>query len=62
MNIVPEIIFIVPYRNREVHREVFMKIMPEILEGLNYEIFFIHQNDKRPFNRGAVKNLGFKYV
>jgi len=62
MNIVPEIIFIVPYRNREVHREVFMKIMPEILEGLNYGIFFIHQNDKRPFNRGAVKNLGFKYV
>ena len=62
MNIVPEIIFIIPYRNREVHREVFMKIMPEILEGLNYEIFFIYQNDKRPFNRGAVKNLGFKYV
>jgi hypothetical protein len=59
---IPKIIIIVPYRDREVHRSAFVKIMPEILEDLNYNIFFIHQNDKRPFNRGAIKNIGFLYV
>ena len=59
---IPEKIFIVPYRNRRPQRLAFMRIMPWILQGQNYRILFIHQNDKRPFNRGAMKNLGFIYV
>tara|TARA_A100001015_G_scaffold240726_1_gene274567 strand:- start:30 stop:599 length:570 start_codon:yes stop_codon:yes gene_type:complete len=61
MNI-PNIVFIVPYRDREVEKTVFIAIMEKILIHLNYKIFFIHQNDKRLFNRGAIKNIGFLYV
>lgn len=59
---IPDIIIIVPYRDRASQRSAFMKIMPEILHGKNYEIYFAHQRDSRPFNRGAMKNLGFLYV
>ena len=58
----PEIVIIVPYRDREPQRSAFMKIMPHILEDLNCKVLFVHQRDKRPFNRGAMKNLGFIYV
>jgi hypothetical protein len=58
----PKIILIVPYRDREVHREIFIKWMALMLQDEDYNILFIHQKDTRPFNRGAVKNLGFIYV
>ena len=61
MNI-PDIVFIVPYRDRQVEKSVFSAIMPKILSHLNYYIFYIHQNDKRLFNRGAIKNIGFLYI
>ena len=60
--IVPEKIFIVPYRNRAPQQVAFIHIMSWILEGQNYRILFIHQKDTRPFNRGAIKNIGFIYV
>jgi len=60
--IIPEKIFIVPYRNRAPQRMAFIHIMSWILEGQNYRILFIHQKDSRPFNRGAIKNIGFIYV
>ena len=57
------IIFIVPYRNRKYHRIHFLKYMDYILEDMDdYEILFVNQNDDRLFNRGAMKNFGFKYV
>lgn len=58
------LIFIVPYRDREQQMLFFNKHMSEtILEDINdSRILFIHQNDDRPFNRGAMKNIGFLVV
>jgi hypothetical protein len=58
----PDKVFIVPYRDREPHKLVFTRVMPHILGDSNYRILFVHQHDKRPFNRGAIKNTGFHYV
>ena len=58
----PDLIFIVPYRDRRSHLEIFKNHMKVILSGLKYEILISHQHDKRLFNRGAVKNLGFIWV
>lgn len=62
---IPKMIFIVPYRNRAphlIHFKVYMKyILSEISEN-DYEIYFIHQADTKPFNRGAMKNIGFLVV
>ena len=62
MSDIPEKIFIVPYRDRAPQKMAFIHIMSWILEGQNYRILFIHQKDTRPFNRGAIKNIGFIYV
>ena len=58
----PKIIFIVPYRSREpqkIHFMVYIKYLLEDIPKEDYEIFFVHQNDNRSFNRGAMKNIGF---
>jgi len=60
---VPKKIFIVPYRNRKNQKKEFLRHMKEVIlvdepEG-SYEIYFAHQYDSRPFNRGAMKNIGF---
>ena len=62
---IPNLIFIVPYRNREEHRKKFETHIKDYLEYIkedNYRIFFVCQNDNRSFNRGAMKNFGFLYV
>jgi hypothetical protein len=58
--IIPKRVFIVPYRNRKQQKFFFCKYMSYLLEDTNdYEIYFSHQSDKRSFNRGATKNIGF---
>ena len=62
---IPDIIFIIPYRDREKQYEFFSKHMKTVLEDFSpdsFKIFYIHQNDSRSFNRGAVKNIGFLTV
>jgi hypothetical protein len=59
---IPTKIFIVPYRNRIQHKFFLSKYMSFLLEDEDpgsYEIYFSHQSDTRPFNRGATKNIGF---
>ena len=58
---IPTRVFIVPYRDRVEQKKEFTKNMRVLLEDIKepYEIYFAHQADQRPFNRGAMKNLGF---
>jgi hypothetical protein len=64
MSITPSRVFIVPYRDREKDKELFIKNIAYLLEDdqTPYEIYFAHQYDARPFNRGAMKNIGFLAV
>jgi hypothetical protein len=56
----PSRLFIVPYRDRLNDKERFLTTMKTMLEDTEpYEIYFSHQCDQRPFNRGAMKNIGF---
>ena len=62
-NIVPKIIFIVPYRDREqqyifFHKQMTKEVLVDYPPG-SYKIWYIHQCDSRDFNRGAMKNIGF---
>lgn len=63
MTEVPKVIFIVPYRNRPQHKYFFSNylktIMMDTMLENSYEVYFSHQCDPRPFNRGATKNIGF---
>ena len=61
--VIPTKVFIVPYRDRVNDKKNFLEIMNVLLEDTKdsepYEIYFAHQYDNRPFNRGAMKNIGF---
>jgi hypothetical protein len=63
---VPKVIFLVPYRSRETQRALFDSKMRNVILSDKpagyYQIFYIHQADNRPFNRGAMKNIGFIMV
>lgn len=62
---IPEIVFIVPYRNRPQQKFFFERWMRYVLEDYapaTYKIFFSEQFPKKDFNRGAVKNAGFLAV
>jgi len=60
---IPTKVFIVPYRDRINDKKIFLEKMSVLLEDTKdsepYEIYFSHQYDNRPFNRGAMKNIGF---
>ena len=60
--VVPKYVFIVPYRDREPHRVFFSTYIYKVMEDIprdDWMFYFVLQNDKRPFNRGAMKNIGF---
>lgn len=61
------IAFIVPYRDREQQKLFFEKqmtteVMKNYTYGIDYIILFIHQEDDRLFNRGALKNIGYLVI
>jgi len=51
---------VVPYRDREDHLKKFIPAMQscEFLEGINYEILIVEQEEGKPFNRGKLLNIG----
>ncbi len=60
-------VFIVPYRDREADKAVFLATMHDLLTASGWpantwQIVLAHQCDQRPFNRGAMKNIGFLAV
>ena len=67
MNKIPKIIFIIPYRNREKQINFFTEHFYKTKKYYNWnddyaKFFFIHQSDKRKFNRGAMKNIGYIFI
>ena len=64
-SVVPKMVFIVPYRDRQEQLKFFKTHMKEMLKDYSrhsYRILIVHQDDNRSFNRGAMKNIGFMYV
>ena len=60
----PSIVFIVPYRDRVPQKHFFIHYMTQTVladkvQNKDYAIYFVEQKDTRPFNRGAMKNIGF---
>ena len=58
----PKIIFIIPFRARSselVHFSIYYRYLMEDWKNEDWEMYFSHQLDKRPFNRGGTKNIGF---
>jgi hypothetical protein len=65
VNKIPKLVFIIPYRDREQQYIFYNRHMKLVLEDYSqedYKMLYIHQNDKRDFNRGAIKNIGFLVV
>ena len=62
---IPDFIFIIPYRDREAEKQLFLSKMDLLLtpkEKSVSKMFFIEQTDARTFNRGAMKNIGFLVI
>jgi hypothetical protein len=55
----PSKIIIIPYRDRMEHKTFFLNYIKNVMPDDDYEIYFSTQVDNRPFNRGAMKNIGF---
>ena len=53
---------IVPYRDRPQQLKRFIKHMGEYLTDLDCQIFIIEQSDDKPFNRGKLLNVGYKFA
>jgi hypothetical protein len=55
---IPDVVILVPYRDRKQHYEIFSQKMTYY----TFPIYYIHQLDNKPFNRGAMKNIGFLMI
>jgi len=55
-------LIIIPYRDREEHLSQFKtETIPLLKEGLkDFLVLVVEQDDAKPFNRGALLNIGFK--
>jgi len=65
MSSTPKVVFIVPYRDRDQQLQFFHRHMSYVLEEMrpnDCAVHFVHQQDDRSFNRGAIKNIGFLFV
>ena len=63
----PHTVFVIPYRDREQHKVLMDKYIEDLKASRNwddddFQAIYAHQCDKRPFNRGAMKNIGFLMV
>ena len=54
---------IVPYRDREENKKIFIPYLNEYLrnKNLRFDIFIIEQGDTKPFNRGKLLNVGYSF-
>jgi hypothetical protein len=62
---IPKLVFIVPYKNRteeKLHFSIYMKYILEDYDENDYEIYYSHQLEDKPFSRGGTKNIGFLVV
>ena len=56
------LVILVPYRDREAQKDIFIPHMKAFLDnkGIHYKIIICEQSDDdRPFNRGAIRNIAF---
>ena len=63
----PEIVFIIPYRNRPHEKKSLDEYFFRLKNDRKWsddqvKFLYVHQVDKKLFNRGAMKNIGFIYV
>lgn len=51
---------VVPYRDREDHLKKFIPSIEscDFLDGIDYEILIVEQEEGKPFNRGKLLNVG----
>ena len=54
----------VPYRDRENHLNQFLPNIINYLidKNINFKIYVVNQDDNKPLNRGALKNIAVKYA
>lgn len=63
----PHTVFIIPYRNRQENKIQMDNYIENLKKARNwsdkdFKAIYSHQCDNRPFNRGAMKNIGFLMV
>lgn len=60
----PQIVFLVPYRDRPQQKAFFLKHMSYVMEDFAapWELYFVEQCYEGSFNRGGMKNAGFRAI